>query len=209
MSYFPMFIELKNRPCLVVGGGKIALHKVKVLHDFGAEITVISPKILPEIHQITGVLCREQELEPDDVCGWNSIIADGWELVVAATDRPLLNHQISRICRENKIPVNAVDQPEDCSFIFPAYLREGEVVAAFSSGGQSPVITQYLKNQVRPVMKPQLGEIAACMGKLREMVKQQINTEEERKAFYQELLRYALEKDTVPTEEEISRRLSG
>lgn len=209
MSYFPMFIQLKKRPCLVVGGGKIALHKVRVLSDFGAEITVIAPEILPEIKQINGVICREQEMKAEDIDGWNAVIAKDWELVVAATDNALLNHQVSRICREKKIPVNAVDQPEDCSFIFPAYLREGEVVAAFSSGGQSPVITQYLKNQMRPAMKPQLGEIAACMGNLREMVKQQIKTEQERKVFYQKLLQYALEKDSVPTGEEILRFLSA
>lgn len=198
MSYFPMFIELKNRHCLVVGGGKIALHKVNVLHDFGAKITVISPEILPEIYQIKGVFCCERSFLQEDIYEQ--------ELVVAATDNQELNHRISMACREKKIPVNVVDQPEDCSFIFPAYLREGEVVAAFSSGGQSPAITQYLKAQMRSVMTPQLGEIAACLGSLRETVKRQVKTEQERKKLYQELLQDALEWDTVPTKEEMLQR---
>lgn len=199
MSYFPMFVELKNKPCLVVGGGAVALRKVKTLKDFGAGITVTAPRIRPEIREMDGIFCREREFRQDDL--------KGQELVVAATADKGLNRQISIACKRAGIPVNAVDQPEDCSFIFPAYLKEGEVVSAFSSGGQSPVIAQFLKEQMRPAMTPWLGELADCLGSLRAAVKQGIKTEGERKKFYQELLQLSLEKDRIPTEEEIERRL--
>lgn len=193
-DYFPMFIEIKNKRCLVVGGGRIAFHKLKVLKDFGAQVMVVAPIIMPGIREMEDVICCERHFEKGDL--------KGQAMVIAATDDKELNHRISQICREEKIPVNAVDQPEDCSFIFPAYLKKGEVVAAFSSGGQSPVVTQYLKEQMRPVMTPLLGNLAECLGSLRERVRQ-INPVEARKKIYQEILQAGLEKGEVPSDEEI------
>lgn len=195
MSYFPMFIELQDKRCLVVGGGKVAYRKVKVLRDFGAQVTVMAEQILPEIKCQEDVIWREKRVTPEDIEGWN--------LVIAATDDKEWNHRIAEKCRQQKIPVNAVDQIEDCSFIFPAYLKQGEVVAAFSSGGNSPVVTQYLKEQAKPVMTERLGAIAGCLGELREQVKQCVETEAERRQVYQELLEIGLEGDRIPTAEEI------
>ena len=110
------------------------------------------------------------------------------DFVIAATDDQKINHEISQICRRKKIPVNAVDQKEDCSFIFPSYVKEGEVVAAFSSGGQSPLITQYLKEKIKPDLNKELGQLAQILGSLRKIAKEQ-----ERKAFYKELLQIGLE----------------
>lgn len=198
MSYFPMFIELEGRPCLIVGGGQIALHKAKVLMDFGARLTVTAPEILPEIREMNGVICMEKYFQPEDVMGQ--------ELVVAATDDKEENHRISVVCKKARIPVNAVDQTEDCSFIFPAYLKEGEVVAAFSSGGQSPVITQYLKEQMRPILTGLLGELAARLGDIRKQVHAHV-PEPARKNVYRKILHLGLNKGAVPSEKEIEEIL--
>lgn len=197
MSYFPMFVDLENKRCLVVGGGQIALHKVKVLMDFGAKVLVEAPEILPEIYENNSVECQEKCFEEKD-------LADQ-ELVIAATNDKDLNHRISVACREKKIPINVVDQPEECSFIFPAYIKEKEVIAAFSSGGQSPVVTQYLKEQMRSVVTPQLGDLASCLGNLRKTVQQRTGTNDARKKIYRELLALSLEKDRIPSEEEIEQ----
>lgn len=197
MSYFPMFIELKGKRCLVVGGGRIALRKIEVLKEFGADLLVVSPVISQEILQITEISCREKQFESEDL--------KGQEVVVAATDDKELNHRISRACRERQIPVNAVDQTEDCTFLFPAYLKEGEVVAAFSSGGQSPVVTQYLKAQSAPFLTHLVGETAACLGSLRKTLQQCIKSEKERKEIYGALLQMALKEGEVPSGEAIAR----
>ena len=196
MSYFPMYVELCGKDCLVVGGGKVALRKVEKLREFGAKLFVISPEILPELAVMEGVICQKRQFQKTDL--------EGKELVVAATDDEALNHRISQACRAKKIPVNAVDQKEDCSFIFPAYVKEGEVVAAFSSGGQSPVITQYLKEQIRPAVTPHLSDLAVCLGSLREMVRQCTKTEAARKKIYKEILALGLKKDAIPSEQEIA-----
>lgn len=185
MAYFPMFVQLKKKKCLVIGGGKIALRKIQVLKDFEAEVTVIAPEMILQIRQMNDI-CRifRSFMEKDfDEAG----------LVVAATDDKEINHKISQICRQKKIPVNAVDQKEDCSFIFSSYVKEGEVVAAFSSGGQSPVITQYLKEKIKPDLTEELGQIAQILGSLRTLAKSCIATEQQRKAFYKELLQIGLE----------------
>lgn len=195
MSYFPLFMELKDRNCLVVGGGRVAWRKVKVLMDFGARVSVVAPEIIPEIGELGLVQLLEREFLDDDV--------QGRILVVAATDDETLNQRISRLCQERGIPVNVVDQPQDCSFIFPAYVKRGEVVAAFSSGGQSPVMTQYLKAQIRPVMTEELGELAACLGSIRDMVHSSVRTETARKHLYEELLQLGLQKGENPETEEI------
>lgn len=180
MSYFPLFMELKDRDCLVVGGGRVAWRKVKVLMDFGARVSVVAPEIISEIGELGPDQLLEREFLDDDV--WGRI------LVVAATDDETLNQRISRLCQARSIPVNVVDQIQDCSFIFPAYVKRGEVVAAFSSGGQSPVMTQYLKAQIKPVMTEKLGELAACLGSLRDVVHSSVQTETARKHLYLSLI---------------------
>lgn len=195
MSYFPLFMELKDRDCLVVGGGRVAWRKVKVLKDFDARVSVVAPEIIPEIGELDPDLQIEREFLDGDV--------QGRTLVVAATDDAALNQRISRLCQAHSIPVNAVDQIQDCSFIFPAYVKQGEVVAAFSSGGQSPVMTQYLKAQIKPVMTEELGRLAACLGSIRDVVHSSVRTEPARKHLYEELLQLGLQKGENPETEEI------
>lgn len=203
MSYFPMFIDLKDMNCLIVGGGKIALRKVQVLCDFGAVIKVVAKEICDEIKEISGInknvsyekkAFSEQDLE-------------GIRLVVAATSQKELNHTISAICSRKNIYINVVDQIEDCSFIFPSYIKENDVVGAFSTGGKSPVITQYLKESVKTTLTPFIGELADFFGSIRTSVKENIQTEAERRQIYQELLKYALDSEKIPNENSVSKLL--
>lgn len=195
MSYFPVFLELEGKRCLVAGGGRVALRKVSALREFGAAVLVVAPEILPEIQNMEGVLFHRRQFEEQDL--------NGQTLVVAATGDAAANRRISELCRKAGILVNAVDQTEDCDFIFPAYLKEGEVVAAFSSGGQSPVIAQYLKEQTRPVLSPVLGEIAACLGIVRKLAREYAGTKNARKQMYREILQLGIERDAVPSQSEI------
>lgn len=184
MSYFPMYVELKDCPCLIAGGGSVAARKVKTLLEFGADITVIAPDLAesiannPDIKAIRRKFC-EEDLE-------------GASLVVAATGDVAVNHRIAELCRERRIPVNAVDQKEDCSFIFPSYVKKGEVTAAVTSGGLSPIITQYLKEQIRRLMPEYIGELAEELGRIRPVVKAALPSEAQRRAVYAELLLKAL-----------------
>lgn len=174
----------------------VAYRKVKTLLEFEGQVTVIAPQIEQAIQDISSVKCMHKEFQKSDL--------NGMELVVAATNDKNLNHEIAAVCKERGIPVNAVDQIEDCSFIFPSYVKRGEVVSAFSSGGTSPVITQYLKQQISPVMTEHLGQMAELLGKLREEVKACVDTEAKRKEVYQKILQLGLEQERLPEQEEIA-----
>lgn len=201
MPYFPMFIDLKGMNCLIVGGGKTALRKIRVLCDFGAVIKVVAKEICEEIKEI----CRINKNVTYEKKAFSEQDLEGICLVVAATSQKELNHAISVMCRQKNIYINVVDQIEDCSFIFPSYVKENSVVGAFSTGGKSPVITQYLKESVKKSLTPFIGELADFLGSIRTSVKENTQTEEERKKIYQRLLKYALDFEKIPDETDISK----
>lgn len=197
MAYFPMFIDLAEVPCLVIGGGTIAERKVRVLQDFGAEVYVAAEAYAAPSDNVHFL---QRCLTPEGIPALLEAVEPA--LVVAATDDHELNHAISLCCKERKISVNAVDQKEDCTFIFPSYAKEQDVVAAFSSGGSSPLIAQYLKAQIEEVMTPFVGELAAWLGSVRDEVKERVAAQRDRKQVFQALMDLALREQRLPTDTE-------
>ena len=118
MAYFPMFIELQNAPVLVIGGGKVALRKVQKLLPYGANITVVAPKMEEELEEISEVVKIHREFDSSDLQSCPT-------MVIAATDQEEVNEEISRICKEHNIPVNVADDVENCSFLFPSLVKKG------------------------------------------------------------------------------------
>ena len=230
MAYFPMFVDMTERECLIVGGGNVAYRKVIVMLDFGAKVTVVAEDICDELRKLTiddiasedktgsytaniennktdsDAANIENNKTDSDAADRITIIkrkfnqkdCDGMEMVIAATDDNALNHEIAEYCKANGIMVNAVDQKADCSFIFPSYIKEKNLVAAFSSGGNSPVLTQYLKGKEQEILTPFLGELNEYMGQIREKVIAQYGTEAERKRVFKEILCAAIDNGRIP-----------
>lgn len=199
MAYFPMFVDMTERECLIVGGGNVAYRKVMVMLDFGAKVTVVAEYICDELRKLTiddtankenRITFIKRRFEQKD--------CDGMEMVIAATDDNALNHEIAEYCKAKGIMVNAVDQKADCSFIFPSYIKEKNLVAAFSSGGNSPVLTQYLKGKEQEILTPFLGELNEYMGHIREKVIAEYDTEAERKRVFKEILCAAIDNGRIP-----------
>lgn len=111
MALFPLFIELSGRRALIVGGGRLALHKARMLLPYGAELTAVAPEFCPELEAMEGLTLVRRAFEPRDV--------EGAEIVIAATDERDVNRAVSALCRERGIPVNVVDELAECSFVFP------------------------------------------------------------------------------------------
>ena len=197
MAYFPMFVDIEKKKCLIVGGGTVALRKVQVLLDFGADVVVVALEVISKIKEYP-VTVYQRNFEKEDL--------QGCELVVAATDDAGLNHEIAEAAQKQKIPVNAVDQQEDCSFIFPSYVREQELVGAFSSGGNSPVLTQYLKKYMAQILTAELGEANAYLGSIRPVVKRELDTEAMRKKVYQQVLNELFKQIEKKQDVELSRQ---
>lgn len=230
MAYFPMFVDMTERECLIVGGGNVAYRKVIVMLDFGAKVTVVAEDICDELRKLTiddiasedkmgsytaniennqpdSDAANKENNQPDsDAADRITIIkrrfdrkdCNGMEMVIVATDDNALNHEIAEYCKANGIMVNAVDQKADCSFIFPSYIKEKNLVAAFSSGGNSPVLTQYLKGKEQEILTPFLGELNEYMGQIREKVIAQYDTEAERKRVFKEILCAAIDNGRIP-----------
>ncbi len=209
MAYFPMFVDMTERECLIVGGGNVAYRKVIVMLDFGAKVTVVADDICDELRKLTiDDIASEDKTGSYTANKENRITfikrrferkdCDGMEMVIAATDDSALNHEIAEYCKANGIMVNVVDQKADCSFIFPSYIKEKNLVAAFSSGGNSPVLTQYLKGKEQEILTPFLGELNEYMGQIREKVIAQYDTEAERKRVFKEILCAAIDNGRIP-----------
>lgn len=199
MAYFPMFVDMTERECLIVGGGNVAYRKVMVMLDFGAKVTVVAEDICEALRTLIAddrankenrITFIKRRFERKD--------CDGMEMVIAATDDNALNHEIAEYCKAKGIMVNAVDQKADCSFIFPSYIKEKNLVAAFSSGGNSPVLTQYLKGKEKEILTPFLGELNEYMGQIREKVIAEYDTEAERKRVFKEILCAAIDNGRIP-----------
>ena len=199
MAYFPMFVDMTERECLIVGGGNVAYRKVMVMLDFGAKVTVVAEDICDELRKLTiddtankenRITFIKRKFERKD--------CDGMEMVIAATDDNALNHEIAEYCKAKGIMVNAVDQKADCSFIFPSYIKEKNLVAAFSSSGNSPVLTQYLKGKEQEILTPFLGELNEYMGQIREKVIAEYDTEAERKRVFKEIMCAAIDNGRIP-----------
>lgn len=217
MAYFPMFVDLTDKTCLVVGGGEVAYRKVKTLLDFDAKVTVVAESVCPRLAGLAGARNVTSENKMLTACGQDAEKADVLEqkiticvrpfqkedcdgrlLVVAATDDKELNHNIAEYCKAAGIMVNAVDQKDDCSFIFSSYVREQNLVAAFSSGGKSPVLTQYLKKKETDILTPFLGTLNEYMGDIRADIISKYDSEEERKRAFCDIVYSAIENQKLP-----------
>lgn len=195
MSYFPFFMEIGKKTCLVAGGGTVALRKIEKLLPFGTEITVVAPVFCPEVAEMDGIrrICRR--FRPADV--------ENMTFVIGATDDERVNEEISRLCKERNIPVNIVDDREKCTFFFPALVKRGEFVAGFSTGGGSPLAAQYIRKKMEDAVPSHFDRTIALLGSLRERVKREIPDSRRREAVFQAIFALALEQNGTVTEAEI------
>jgi uroporphyrin-III C-methyltransferase/precorrin-2 dehydrogenase/sirohydrochlorin ferrochelatase len=180
MDYFPVFLKLKNQDCLVVGAGEIAARKIELLARAGAKITVIAKDISPAVSNMQAtdnLTLLQKSFSPADL--------RGFRLVVSATDDAQINRLVAEAADEQNIPVNVVDNPELCSFIFPAIIDRSPVIAAVSSGGAAPVLARLLRAKIESVIHPAYGQLAHLADKFRDKVKQHINNPAQRRIFWE------------------------
>lgn len=195
MAYFPMYIDIENKTCLVIGGGDVAYRKVSILLDFKADVKVVAPKVSDQIKSLSDITVYEREFLETDLVDC--------DIVIAATDSKDINHRVSLLCKEKKIMVNAVDEIKDCTFIFPSYIKQGDVVASFSSSGNSPVVTQYLKEQNKNIVIEKLGRINDFLGNYRLLIKKLVDEPGKRKEIFKGLLRKGLDSKKILEEKDI------
>lgn len=200
MKYFPMFFQLENRPCLVVGGGDVAARKVSLLVRAGGKVSVISPDLCESLQgrlnagEITHLA---KNFEAGDL--------SGHVLVIAATDDRSVNQQISELAQQQNIPVNVVDQPESCTFIVPSMIDRSPVQVAVSTGGASPVLARLLRARLETIIPSAYGKLGQLMEEFRGKVKKVITDPDKRRSFWETVIQGPIAEMVFSGKEEAAR----
>lgn len=193
--YFPMFVPLEGRRALVVGGGAVALRKLEKLAPYGATIRVIAPQILPEIETMQDVEPVRRAFQPSD-------LHEDWAFVIAATDDSHTNQLIAEQCDHRHIPVNVVDDPAHCSFLFPALVQRGLFSVGISTGGASPTAAIWFKERIEAMVPERLEDILVWLHAQRPAIKAAIPEEQLRAAALRRLFAACMEKGAPLDDEE-------
>ncbi|MGE8110581.1 MULTISPECIES: siroheme synthase CysG [Pseudomonas] len=180
MDYLPLFHKLQGARVLVVGGGEIALRKARLLADAGAALRVVAPDIDGQL----AALAREGGGEVL-VRGYQAADLVGCRLVIAATDDPGLNAQVSADAQALSLPVNVVDAPALCTVIFPAIVDRSPLVIAVSSGGDAPVLARLIRAKLEAWIPSAYGELAGLAARFRHKVKSLYPDVNQRRGFWE------------------------
>lgn len=183
MKHFPLFFDLHGQHCLVVGGGTVALRKANLLSNAGAIIHVVSPEVIDDLAFIAdksqGSVNRRH---------YSSCDLTDKTLVIAATNDRQVNQLVSVEAKANNQPVNVVDDPELCSFILPSIIDRSPLTIAVSSGGASPILARMIRSRIESMIPSAYGRLAEFVGQFRDKVKAGLNTEAQRRQFWESVL---------------------
>ena len=203
MSFFPVLIELENEPCLIAGGGAIALHKAEVLLKEGADVTVIAPEVCKELEALPLKIERRYVRAED---------AKDKLLVVDASGSKEAEEILSKVCKEHHIPYICSGHGDACTAIFPAIFRKGRTTVAVSSLGASPPASAWLRDELAGYIPENMDLILDRMAELRILAKENIDTQAKRKEFFHLCLSKMLEDGHILSEagaEEFLKDLKG
>ncbi|VFP78948.1 Siroheme synthase [Candidatus Erwinia haradaeae] len=179
MDYLPLFANLKNKPVLVVGGGHVATRKVELLNRAGARIQIVAQQLCEELISIH----QKNKFE------WISTTYQSQQLkkvflVIAATNNSKLNQRIYKDASSRYLLVNTVDEPQNCSCIFPAIIDRSPIIIAISSSGTAPVLARLLREKIEALLPAHLGLMAKIAGEWRNKVKARFISLSERRSFW-------------------------
>lgn len=183
MEYLPLFYSVKLQPCLLVGGGEVALRKAQSLVRSQAVVHVVAPEIESELESLViahGGRCQHRAFARED-------IAD-YRLVIAATDDESVNQSVSEAALAKGCLINVVDNPKLSNFITPAVIDRSPLVVAISSGGEAPVLARQLRARIESMVPASYGKLAELAGRFRERVKEVFKSPRQRMRFWENAL---------------------
>ena len=187
MVYYPVFLNLSETVCLVVGGGTVAGRKVDSLLEAGGNIRLVSPELTLHLQALgrEGRITVQQRLyQPDDLAGVS--------LVIAATDDTALQQHVAADAKQAVVLCNIVDQPGLCSFIVPAVIKQGDLAIAVSTSGASPALAKKICRDLAEQFGPEYALALQLLGRVRERIIQEKRTAEERRRLFTRLAESAL-----------------
>lgn len=183
MAHFPMFIDISEKQCVVVGGGKVASRKIEVLLEFCSKIKVISPELTEELQK----LAYEGKIE-HITRGFNENDLEGAIIAIAATSCRDVNNRIYKEACARGIYINVADSLEESNFVFPAIVKREEIVVGISTSGGFPSLTKKLREKIQEIIPKEYGTLLGkYVGKRREIIARGENKEEQLELLTQEL----------------------
>jgi precorrin-2 dehydrogenase/sirohydrochlorin ferrochelatase len=160
--YYPLYVDLREKRVVVVGGGVVAGRKIESLAEAGARVKVIAPEMIQDIEEMTDIEIAKKDYEKGDL--------NGAFLVIAATDDMSTNVAVSEDALAMRIFCNVVDKPEMCSFIVPSVVEKGPIKIAISTGGVSPALSRKMRREIGGFLGDEYATLATVMGKIRPLV---------------------------------------
>ncbi len=167
MVYYPAFLKIHGKRCVVIGGGAVALRKTKMLLDFGADVTVISPTLSPGLERLAEagtVRLVRREYETGDL---KDVV-----IAIAATDARETNQRVADEAREQGVLVNVVDDPEKSDFIIPSFFRRGGLTIAVSTGGASPALARKIRTRLEGILGEESALLLSIVADVRSALKE-------------------------------------
>lgn len=179
MGLYPVSLNLKNKKCVVIGGGSVAERKIKSLVNASADTLVISPRITKNIEE----LYNEKKISWIKAEYTKALIQNCF-LVIAATDNRLVNKTISKHCETNNTLVNVIDSVDDSNFIVNATMKQGDLIISVSTSGKSPALARKIKEELTLKYGAEYGVLLGILGEIRDEAKKQISDDNLRKEFF-------------------------
>lgn len=246
MAYFPLFVSLEGKQCLVIGGGKVALRKAKVLLEYGARLQIVAEELCLEMQafakmkgkdgcgrgsvrageekregeaeggmdseregEAEGGMEGEQEDEAVRIFCREAKVEDakGMDLVICASSDGKLHREIAAYCKMHRIPVNLADNQEESTFLFPALVRQEDVVLGITTGGNSPAASRYLREYIYERLPREIGRLVQQLGSFRKVVKEELPEQRMREEVFTRLFFYGLEHGGELREDDVRRMI--
>ena len=183
MKYYPVYIDISKRKCVVAGGGDVAERKVARLLECGARVVVVGNELTPNLEAMK----NEEKIShiPDN---YKNDYIEGALLVIGATDRDEINERIYRDSKERGILVNIVDDPAKCDFIVPSVFQQGDLSIAISTGGKSPALARNLREELEQRYGREYRILLNIMGDIREKIISRGEPSDENRKLFESVL---------------------
>jgi precorrin-2 dehydrogenase/sirohydrochlorin ferrochelatase len=183
MRYYPVNLDVQNRDCLVVGGGRVGERKVETLLECGARLTVVTTLATERLQALASegrIDLRSRGYEPSDL--------EGKFLVIGATDSEEVNEKISKDAAKKGLLCNIADRPTACSFVLPAIVRQGDLLIAISTSNRSPAVARRIRQSLEKEFGPEYAVLLNLMGAIRQKLLAQAKSPEAHKRQFERLL---------------------
>ena len=194
---YSVSLDLKGMPCLVVGGGGVALRKIQSLLSSGANVTVVSPEVVPEIETFKGIDIIRREFQPEDL--------DGKFLVISATNNRPVNESVAGEARQRNMLVNVVDVPDLCNFFVNSQVRRGDLAISISTSGASPALAKRIRKELEEQYGDEYSRLLSLMREYRPVIIGKVPDPERRKAIFERIDAEHLETIVREQGEEVAR----